>query len=48
MKELINQKLREQLTLNQAQNIYKKWDDYSINLGGDMIQSINNYVPSKK
>jgi hypothetical protein len=31
-----------------AQNIYRKWDDYVINIKEDMIQSINDYVPSKK
>ena len=31
-----------------AENIYKKWDEYSINIKEDMIQSINQYVPSKK
>ena len=31
-----------------AQNIYKKWDDYNISLNEDIIQSIDQYVPSKK
>ena len=31
-----------------SENIYKKWDEYSVNIKGDMIQSINQYVPSKK
>ena len=31
-----------------SENIYKKWDEYSVNIKEDMIQSINQYVPSKK
>lgn len=30
-----------------SQNIYKKSDDYSINVGGDMIKSIKEYAHPK-
>jgi len=30
-----------------SENIYKKWDEYSINIKDDMMRSINQYVPSK-
>ena len=31
-----------------SSNIYKKWNEYSINVKEDMMQSINEYVPAKK
>lgn len=30
-----------------SSNIYKKWNEYSINVKEDMMQSINEYVPAK-
>lgn len=31
-----------------SENIYKKWEDYTINIKQDMIKAIDDYVPSKK
>lgn len=31
-----------------AQNIYKKWDEYTININQEIVKSIEEYVPSKK
>ena len=31
-----------------SENIYKKWDEYNINIKDDMMRSINQYVPLKK
>jgi len=31
-----------------ANCVYKKWDDYKIDLKEDMLTAINEYVPSKK
>ena len=31
-----------------SSNIYKKWNEYSINVKEDMMQSIHEYVPAKK
>jgi len=30
-----------------AQNIYKKWDEYTININQEIVKSIEEYVPSK-
>lgn len=30
-----------------AENIYKRWDNYTIKIKEDMNQSINEYIPSK-
>ena len=31
-----------------VQNLYKKWEDYILNINADTLKSINDYVPSKK
>ena len=31
-----------------ANSIYKKWDDYKIDVKEDMLSAINEYIPSKK
>ena len=36
------------LTYSAMYDLYKKWNEYSINVKEDMMQSINEYVPAKK
>lgn len=31
-----------------AKNIYKKWDEYTIDINQEIVKSIEEYVPSKK